>query len=98
RFSGTTIQDSKSVEGSTALSYLDIAGNERSVLDGKRLSPWDLKLAAAKLSLNSGREHVSFSGKIRKARQARGARETRASPPPHPRSSETAETTKRSPV
>lgn len=45
----------------------------RSVLHNKRSSPSDHKIAAAKLSLDSGREHVNYSGKQRRARQLKNA-------------------------
>ncbi|XP_026294167.1 uncharacterized protein LOC113218158 [Frankliniella occidentalis] len=62
RYSGT--------KESTRLGYAALAKSDKKII---RLSPSDVKIAAAKLNLNSGKEHVSFSGKQRRARQIKTA-------------------------
>lgn len=45
------------------------AAYSRLVVSEKRSAPSDLKIAAAKFHLNSGKQHVNYYGKARKARK-----------------------------
>lgn len=65
------LEECTSISTSTAPTLL--AAHARSVLSEKRAAPSDLKIAVAKLHLNSGKQHVNYSGKVRKARELKNA-------------------------
>ncbi|KAK3918302.1 hypothetical protein KUF71_000874 [Frankliniella fusca] len=73
RFCGTRVEECTTHLEPRLPARFGCVALARSVLSNKRSSPSDQKIAAAKLNLNSGREHVNYSGKRRRARQLKKA-------------------------